>query len=101
MSARGGLEALGLAARSPDIGFLRELFRAFNEKVPFESASKIVRDREVGDPAEKPRRPELFWSDFLERGSGGTCFARTAAFGALLHGLGFQVRRVLAELVSP
>ena len=25
MSARGGLEALGLAARSPDIGFLREL----------------------------------------------------------------------------
>ena len=101
MSAREGLEALELSPRPPTLPFLRELFRAFNEKVPFESASKIVRDRRIEALPEKPRRPRLFWSDFVELGAGGTCFARVAAFEELIGSLGFPVRPLIGEILSP
>ncbi|MGH9441349.1 MAG: arylamine N-acetyltransferase [Thermoanaerobaculia bacterium] len=101
MSAPDWLEALGLPSRAPDLVYLRELFRAFNEKVPFETASKIVRNSEIADPPEKPRRPGLFWADHLERGAGGTCFARVAAFEALILGLGFSARRRIGAIGSP
>lgn len=101
MSAREWLEALELSSRPPGLPFLLEAFRAFNEKVPFETASKIVRDREVEDSAAKPRRPDLFWNDFIEKGAGGTCFARVAAFEALIRELGFPARRVIAGIRSP
>ncbi len=92
------LEALELPRAEPGIGYLRALFARFNERVPFETASKIVRDADVSDPAEKPRRPELFWAEHLESGAGGTCFARVAAFEALLSGLGFTVRVALGRV---
>ena len=95
------LEALELPVRPPSLPYLRELFRSFNGKILFESASKIVRDRDVDDPSAKPRRPDRFWSDYLELGSGGTCFARVAAFDALIRGLGFPSRRVMAEIRFP
>jgi arylamine N-acetyltransferase len=101
MSAPAGLDALGLTARSPDRSFLGELFRAFNARIPFESASKIVRDRSVEAIAEKPRRPDVFWGDFRELGAGGTCFARVAAFEALLRELGFSARILLGAIRAP
>ena len=101
MTGSDALDALGVPARSPSLAYLRELFQAFNEKIPFESASKIVRHREVEDPSEKPRRPEVFWRDHLERGTGGTCFARVAAFDGLLRDLGFSTRRTMGEIRFP
>ncbi len=92
------LEALDLSRAEPGSGFLAALFARFNARVPFENASKIVRDAEVGDPAGKPRTPEVFWADHLELGTGGTCFARVAAFDALLSGLGFRTRRTLGRV---
>jgi hypothetical protein len=77
------------------------LFVRFNDRVPFENASKIVRDADVSDEARKPRTPDVFWADHLERGTGGTCFARVAAFDALLTGLGFRTRRVLGQVRNP
>ena len=59
-----------------------------------------MRDAEVSDPAEKPRRPELFWADHLASGAGGTCFARVAAFHALLADLGFAGRVALGRVQS-
>ncbi|MEP7133268.1 MAG: arylamine N-acetyltransferase [Acidobacteriota bacterium] len=82
------------------MGYLERLFLRFNERVPFESASKIVRDRREPDPARKPRLPEIFWSDRLESGTGGTCFARVAAFDVLLAALGFQTRRILGRVLA-
>ncbi|HSS45702.1 MAG TPA: arylamine N-acetyltransferase, partial [Thermoanaerobaculia bacterium] len=79
-------------------GFLQALFTLFNERIPFETASKILRNAQVLDPQEKPRRPGVFWSEHLEWGAGGTCFARVAAFEALLSALGFQCRRVLGSV---
>jgi hypothetical protein len=95
------LEALDLSRAQPGSGFLEALFVRFIDRVPFENASKIVRDADVADPAGKPRIPEVFWSDHLERGAGGTCFARVAAFDALLTALGFRTQRRLGMVRTP
>jgi arylamine N-acetyltransferase len=92
------LEALDLSRAEPGIGFLEALFVRFNAKVPFENASKIARNARVADLEAKPRTPDVFWADHLELGSGGTCFARAAAFGWLLAQLGFTSRRVLGKV---
>jgi hypothetical protein len=92
------LEALDLSRAEPGSGFLEALFARFNAKVPFENASKIVRNARVPDPAEKPRTPEIFWAEHLSSGTGGTCFARTAAFEALLGSLGFRARKLLGKV---
>src|SRR5262245_31665869 len=92
------LESLDLSRAEPGIGFLDALFRRFNAQVPFENATKILRDRDVADAAAKPRTPEIFWADHLELGSGGTCFARVAAFDALLTDLGFRTRKRLGRV---
>ncbi|HKD18158.1 MAG TPA: arylamine N-acetyltransferase [Thermoanaerobaculia bacterium] len=95
------LEALDLSRAEPGTGFLEALFSRFNAKVLFENASKIVRHAEVADPAAKPRTPEVFWKDHLELGAGGTCFARVAAFDALLAALGYRTRRALGRVRNP
>lgn len=95
------LEALDLSRAEPGSGFLEALFARFNAKVPFENASKIVRDAGIADPAAKPRTPEVFWGDHLELGTGGTCFARVAAFDTLLQELGFRTRRALGRVRNP
>ena len=95
------LAALGLTKRSPDLRFLADLFEAFNRTVPFESASKIVRNAERDTLAEKPRTPDVFWRDHEELGAGGTCFARTAAFAGLTEDLGFSPVRILASIAAP
>jgi hypothetical protein len=95
------LEALDLSRAEPGVGFLEALFARFNAKILFENASKIVRHADVADPASKPRMPDLFWEDHLALGTGGTCYARVAAFDALLTELGFRTRRVLGQVRNP
>ena len=99
ISADEILDALDLSRAEPGAGFLEALFARFNAKVPFENATKIMRDRDVSDPAQKPRGPDTFWGDHLALGTGGTCFARVAAFHWLLEALGFRSRRVLGRVV--
>jgi hypothetical protein len=94
------LESLELPRSEPGIGYLQALFARFNERVPFETASKIVRNAAVAEPDEKPRWPAVFWSEHLESGAGGTCFARVAAFEALLADLGFVTRPALGRVQS-
>ena len=94
------LEALEVPRSAPGIGYLQALFARFNERVPFESASKIIRHAAVADLDEKPRWPAIFWSEHLESGAGGTCFARVAAFEALLAELKFATRLALGRVQS-
>ena len=94
------LEALGLSPAPPSLTFLRALFARFNDRVPFETASKIVRDAAIADATAKPRAPEVFWEEHLETGTGGTCYARVAAFQALLSRVGFDCRAVLGRVQS-
>jgi len=92
------LASLEISPAPPGPGLLSALFARFNARVPFENATKIVRDVEIADPAAKPRTPVVFWRDHLELGAGGTCFARVAAFGALLSSLGFPCRIALGRV---
>jgi hypothetical protein len=92
------LASLEISPAPPGPGLLSALFARFNARVPFENASKIVRDAEMADPAEKPRMPDGFWRDHLELGTGGTCFARVAAFDALLTSLGFSCHVALGRV---
>jgi len=92
------LESLDLSRAEPGLGLLEALFSRFISRVPFESASKILRNAAESDPARKPRRPDAFWREHLETGSGGTCFARAEAFRALLLELGFSARRALGRV---
>ncbi|MEO8432139.1 MAG: arylamine N-acetyltransferase [Acidobacteriota bacterium] len=94
------LEDLEVSRADPGPGFLERLFLRFNERVPFETASKIRRHAQVANPVDKPRLPEIFWRERLESGAGGTCFARVAAFDALLRGLGFVTRLALGRVRS-
>lgn len=92
------LEALDLSRAEPGLGFLEALFSRFVSRVPFESASKILRNASESDAARRPRRPEVFWREHAETGSGGTCFERVEAFRALILGLGFSARRALGRV---
>jgi arylamine N-acetyltransferase len=94
------LEALDLPRAAPGVGLLERLFVRFNARVPFETASKILRDAEPLDAEDKPRRPALFWREHLESGTGGTCFARVAAFDAVLGALGFRSRKIVGRVVQ-
>jgi len=92
------LASLEISEAPPGPGLLSALFTRFNARVPFENASKIVRDAEVADVADKPRMPDGFWRDHIELGTGGTCFARVAAFDALLTSLGFSCHVALGRV---
>jgi hypothetical protein len=94
------LEALDLSRAQPGVGLLERLFARFNAAVPFETVSKIERHAAVADSEQKPRVPEVFWREHLEWGSGGTCFARVAAFQEVLDALGFASRRILGRVTS-
>ena len=94
------LDALELSRGEPSLAFLERLFSRFNARVPFETASKILRSADVSDPDEKPRLPDVFWNDFLEHGTGGTCYARVAAFDELLSALGFASRKGLGKVTK-
>jgi arylamine N-acetyltransferase len=94
------LDGLELSAEEPSHRYLERLFGRFNARVPFETASKILRDADVSNPAEKPRVPDVFWNDFLESGTGGTCYARVAAFDALISRLGFSTRKALGRVLA-
>jgi len=92
------LEDLDLSRAEPGSGYLERLVLRFNERVPFETASKILRASRVVDRAARPRTPDVFWADRLASGTGGTCFARVSAFAALLDELGFRSRRALGRV---
>ena len=92
------LEDLELPRAEAGPGYLERLFLRFNDRVPFETASKIVRNAAVAEPSARPRTPEIFWGDRLASGAGGTCFARVAAFRSLLDALGFRADLALGRV---
>jgi hypothetical protein len=84
------LRHLGVAAAPPSPGALDELMAAYTRRVPWESASRIVRRAQVDNTADCPRWPSIFWREALAHGTGGTCFESNYAFFALLRHLGYE-----------
>jgi arylamine N-acetyltransferase len=84
------LEYLGVPDRAPDRAMLDALMAAYVCRVPWESATRIAKRAATADTEVCPRWPEEFWTDALERGSGGTCFESNLAFFSLLRALGYD-----------
>jgi arylamine N-acetyltransferase len=84
------LRHLGVAAAPPSPGALDELMAAYTQRVPWESASRIVRRAQIASAADSPRWPSIFWRQALAQGTGGTCFESNYAFFALLRHLGYD-----------
>ena len=84
------LRFLELAREKPSLDYLRRLAVHYKERVPWETASRILRNATVEDQSARPRRPAEFWQLAVEQGTGGTCFESNYAFWALLGALGFD-----------
>jgi arylamine N-acetyltransferase len=84
------LNHLGVEQEPPSLAALDRLVAAYVRRVPWESASRIVRRAEVEALHERPRWPETFWAEALAQGTGGTCFESNYAFFDLLRLLGYS-----------
>lgn len=84
------LDFLGVTFHVADGDTLDRLIGAYARRVPWESASRIVRRADVRDTADCPRWPAHFWSEAMSLGTGGTCFESNYAFFALLRALGYD-----------
>jgi len=85
------LTHLGIARREPSVPFLNDLLRAWSERIPWESASRIARHINGGNPADYALWPADYFARAIQQGTGGTCFESNLAFSALVAELGFEV----------
>lgn len=83
------LSYLGCAPAKPSTQALNRLIIAYVQKVPWESVFRIAKHRHTPAVEARPRWPEEFWVDAIERGGGGTCFESNYAFLAFLRALGY------------
>ncbi len=75
---------LGVPAPGRTRAWLDALLVAYGHRVPWESASRIVRRRRHATPDACVAAPPAFWDAAMQRGLGGTCFESNAALAALL-----------------
>src|SRR5512144_17491 len=84
------LAYLSCPRKPPSVRYLNRLIRAYIRRVPWESASRIVKRHTTPETIRCPRWPEEFWMEALSKGTGGTCFENNLAFFTLLNTLGFH-----------
>lgn len=97
------LQKLGLS-KQPEATAegLTELYGAWCHRVPFDNVQKLIHLHEARPGPLPGTDAEEFFLNWLQHGTGGTCWAGSGAFTALLHSLGFPARRCLATmLVAP
>lgn len=90
------LAHFALDAAAPPERLLRQVVNAF-ARLPYENLTKIIKDATAGRPAEARRGPAEVIADHAAFGTGGTCFALTAALLHLLRALGWQAEPLLAD----
>lgn len=86
------------AAPTPEA--LASLYAAWCQKVPFDNVQKLIHVRSSAPGPLPGSTPEHFFENWLLHGTGGTCWAGSAALAALLTTLGFQVRRSIATMLA-
>lgn len=92
-------QRLGLDARLPtDILGLNTLYAAWCSNVPFDNVRKLIALR-TGDSGPLPGSdPTDFLENFLEHGTGGTCWSSSNALFEMVVGYGFDARRVAGSM---
>lgn len=66
-------------------------------RIPYENLTKIISCYSCPGAEKTLRYPDLLFSDFLQHGTGGTCFSLTASAIALFRALDLQAQPILAD----
>lgn len=90
MNLPSALAHLQLPQSEPTQSYLNQLIYAYTHRVPWETASRIVKRANTPQTADCPRWPDEFWRDTTQFGTGGTCFESNYAFFQLLRALGYE-----------
>jgi arylamine N-acetyltransferase len=94
------LAKLGLRQQPTlDLVGLNLVYAAFSGNVPFDNVQKRIW---FAGPQTTPLPggdPNEFFNNWLQHGTGGTCWPLNGAMYALLHALGFQARRIAGSVI--
>ena len=94
------LVKLGIAERPPiDPGGLNRLYAAYCGQVPNDNIRKRIWLVGDGTTAVTGGDPIEFFEDWLEHGTGGTCFPTNGALCTLLRALGFDATRMSGSIL--
>lgn len=74
----------------PTLETLQDLVASYTRRLPWESASRIVRRARYSEPADYALLGEAFWESHFAAGAGGTCYESNYAFFGLLLRLGYE-----------
>ena len=94
------LERLGVGRPDTDLEGLREVYAAWCRAVSFDNVLKLIHLAEGRRGPLPGSTAESFFAEWLEHGTGGTCWSGNGALHALLGALGFDVERVVATMLS-
>lgn len=85
-AAEAFLDHCGIVPRGPDRDLMHELGVAFS-RLPYENLTKLIKKHSLPPGPERRRLPQEVITDHLAHGTGGTCFALTRLFSAVLERL--------------
>jgi arylamine N-acetyltransferase len=90
-------DSFAIRPRRPDQDLLDELGLAF-ARLPYENLTKLIKKHRLPPGPERRRLPAEVIEDHIASGAGGTCFALTTLFGAVLERLGFRCRPAMCDM---
>jgi arylamine N-acetyltransferase len=94
------LTKLGLSRPpDPDLAGLNALYAAVSASIPFDNVQKRIW---FASPQTTPLPggdPNELFNNWLQHGTGGTCWPINSAMYALAHALGFDARRIVGSVI--
>jgi arylamine N-acetyltransferase len=94
------LTKLGLRQRPAlDLAGLNNLYAAFSANVPFDNVQKRIWFAGSQTTPLPSGDPNEFFNNWLQHGTGGTCWPLNGAMYALTHALGFDARRIVGSVI--
>ena len=89
---------LGVTSAPPTLALLNAVYGAWCHRVPFDNVRKLIALRE-GSAAPLPGTHAIdFFEQWLDHGTGGTCWSSSNALYMLLTALGFTARRIAGSM---
>jgi N-hydroxyarylamine O-acetyltransferase len=98
-TAAAVLRTLDVDCPTPDLAALRAVYAAWCRAVSFDNVLKLIHLAEGRDGPLPGSTSDEFFAAWLEKGTGGTCWAGNGALHDLLAALGFDVARAVATML--
>ena len=95
------LRKLGVStSATPSIEGLTQIYTAWCQRVPFDNVQKLIHVRGGHDTPLPGSTAQDFFHNWLDHGTGGTCWSGSNALAALLTSLGFNARREIGTMLA-